>query len=126
MRAHAVLLAGLISTSAWGAGKDWPAAGGDLADDHYSTLTQIDTRNVKQLGGAWVHQFDGERGHPHMDIVGDVVDPHADHDLIVLRHGLLHIPEIPTSWFSTQRWLYLDPSWSSLFTDAYVTSSGAL
>ena len=33
-------------------------------------------------------------------------------------HGLLHIPDMPTSWFSTQRWLYLDPSWSGLFSDA--------
>jgi hypothetical protein len=32
-------------------------------------------------------------------------------------HGLLHIPEIQTSWFSTQRWLYLDPSWDVLFAD---------
>jgi hypothetical protein len=30
-------------------------------------------------------------------------------------HGLLHVPELPTSWFSTQRWLYLDSSWSSVF-----------
>ena len=30
-------------------------------------------------------------------------------------HGLLHVPELPTSWFATQRWLYLDTSWSSLF-----------
>ena len=43
------------------AGKDWPAIGGDWANDHYSTLKQIDTANVKQLGGAWVHQLDGER-----------------------------------------------------------------
>jgi hypothetical protein len=35
-------------------------------------------------------------------------------------HGLLHIPELPTSWFGTQRWLYLDPSWGSLFADAYL------
>ena len=35
-------------------------------------------------------------------------------------HGLLHIPDMPTSWFSTQRWLYLDPSWRSLFSDAYA------
>jgi hypothetical protein len=41
-------------------------------------------------------------------------------------HGLLHIPEIPTSWFSTQRWLYLDPSWSSLFSDAYVAPARVL
>ncbi|HEX4067457.1 MAG TPA: hypothetical protein VHZ09_15665 [Acidobacteriaceae bacterium] len=32
-------------------------------------------------------------------------------------HGLLHIPELPTSWFSTQRWLCLDPSWECLFTE---------
>jgi hypothetical protein len=30
-------------------------------------------------------------------------------------HGLLHVPELPTSWFGTQRWLYLDSSWSSVF-----------
>ncbi|MDB5396610.1 MAG: quinonprotein alcohol dehydrogenase [Rhodospirillales bacterium] len=43
------------------AGKDWPAVGGDWANSHYSTLYQIDTANVKQLGGAWLHKFDGER-----------------------------------------------------------------
>ncbi len=32
-------------------------------------------------------------------------------------HGLLHIPELPTSWFSTQRWLCLDPSWLCLFPE---------
>ena len=30
-------------------------------------------------------------------------------------HGLLHVPEMATSWFSTQRWLSLDPSWQGLF-----------
>ena len=30
-------------------------------------------------------------------------------------HGLLHVPEHSTSWFSTPRWLHLDPSWSGLF-----------
>jgi len=43
------------------AGKEWPAVGGDWGNSHFSTLTQIDTTNVKQLGGAWVHQFEGER-----------------------------------------------------------------
>jgi len=37
--------------------------------------------------------------------------------LCVRGHGLLHIPELPTSWFSTQRWLTLDASWLSLFTE---------
>jgi hypothetical protein len=30
-------------------------------------------------------------------------------------HTLLHVPSLPTSWFSTQRWLYLDTSWEFLF-----------
>ena len=30
-------------------------------------------------------------------------------------HGLLHVPETSTSWFSKQRWLYLDHSWRELF-----------
>jgi hypothetical protein len=30
-------------------------------------------------------------------------------------HGLLHVPETPTSSYSTQRWLHLDSSWRSLF-----------
>ncbi len=42
-------------------------------------------------------------------------------------HGLLHIPEMPTSWFSTQRWLYLDPSWRGLFDErrAGLAKNGA-
>src|SRR5205823_5350415 len=30
-------------------------------------------------------------------------------------HGLLYVPEIPNSCYSTQRWQPLDASWSSLF-----------
>jgi len=30
-------------------------------------------------------------------------------------HGLLHVPEIRASSYNMQRWLRLDPSWSSLF-----------
>ena len=30
-------------------------------------------------------------------------------------HTLLHIPEIPTSWFRAQRWVCLDGSWQFLF-----------
>ena len=32
-------------------------------------------------------------------------------------HTLLHVPSLPTSWFSTQRWMFLDPSWKFLFAD---------
>jgi hypothetical protein len=41
-------------------------------------------------------------------------------------HGLLHIPELPTSWFSTQRWLSLDASWGSLFSDVYLPTAGVV
>jgi hypothetical protein len=30
-------------------------------------------------------------------------------------HTLLHIPEMPTSWFRAQRWVCLDGSWQFLF-----------
>jgi hypothetical protein len=39
-------------------------------------------------------------------------------------HGLLHIPEHPTSWFGTQRWLELDASWGTLFSEGYVPRPG--
>jgi hypothetical protein len=36
-------------------------------------------------------------------------------ELVCTRgHGLLHVPEIRASCYHEQRWLYLDPSWSSL------------
>lgn len=38
-------------------------------------------------------------------------------ELICLRgHGMLHVPEIPSSSYATQRWHDLDPSWSGLFS----------
>jgi hypothetical protein len=30
-------------------------------------------------------------------------------------HTMLHVPSLPTSWFGSQRWLYLDTSWQFLF-----------
>lgn len=35
-------------------------------------------------------------------------------------HTLLHVPSLPTSWFSSQRWLYLDSSWEFLFADTHA------
>src|SRR5882724_12650402 len=34
-------------------GKDWVTNGGNLTNQRYSTLKQINTTNVKQLKGAW-------------------------------------------------------------------------
>lgn len=36
--------------------------------------------------------------------------------ICVYGHGLLYVPEIPSSCYTTQRWQCLDPSWSSLFS----------
>jgi glucose dehydrogenase len=33
-------------------GKDWVTNGGNMTNERYSTLKQIDTANVKQLKGA--------------------------------------------------------------------------
>src|SRR5215469_3504603 len=34
--------------------RDWVTNGGNLTNQRYSTLKQIDTTNVKQLNGAWM------------------------------------------------------------------------
>ena len=40
-------------------GKDWVTNGGNLTNQRYSTLTQINTSNVKQLKGAWMTRLKG-------------------------------------------------------------------
>ena len=35
-------------------GKEWAAPGGDWASTRYSALAQLNARNIRQLGGAWV------------------------------------------------------------------------
>src|SRR5579862_997225 len=34
--------------------KEWPLVGGDLGNQRYSTLSQINTRTIQKLGAAWV------------------------------------------------------------------------
>ena len=43
-------------------GKDWVTNGGNLTNQRYSTLKQINTENVKQLKGAWMTRLKGS-GH---------------------------------------------------------------
>ena len=38
---------------------DWPTAGGNLLNERYSPLDQIDTSNVSQLKGVWMTHLDG-------------------------------------------------------------------
>ena len=40
-------------------GKDWVTNGGNMTNQRYSTLKQIDTNNVKQLKGAWMARLKG-------------------------------------------------------------------
>ena len=40
-------------------GKDWVTSGGNMTNQRYSTLKQIDTSNVKQLKGAWMTRLKG-------------------------------------------------------------------
>lgn len=40
-------------------GKDWLTNGGDLTNQRYSTLKQINTSNVKQIKGAWMTRLKG-------------------------------------------------------------------
>src|SRR6201987_901568 len=40
-------------------GKDWITNGGNMTNQRYSTLKQIDTDNVKQLKGAWMTRVKG-------------------------------------------------------------------
>ena len=40
-------------------GKDWVTNGGNLTNQRYSTLKQIDTTNVAQLRGAWMTRLKG-------------------------------------------------------------------
>jgi alcohol dehydrogenase (cytochrome c) len=56
-----VLAAGAGADLRQPAGKDWPAVAGGWDNSRFSTLNQINAGNVKQLGGAWLHKFDGEQ-----------------------------------------------------------------
>jgi quinohemoprotein ethanol dehydrogenase len=40
-------------------GKDWVTNGGNLTNQRYSTLNQINTSNIKQLKGAWMTRLKG-------------------------------------------------------------------
>ena len=40
-------------------GKDWVTNGGNMTNQRYSTLKQIDASNVKQLKGAWMTRLKG-------------------------------------------------------------------
>ena len=50
--------------SARGASKDWPVYGGDFAGTKYSSLKQINIRNVTRLKPAWIYRCDDWKERP--------------------------------------------------------------
>ncbi len=55
---RSVIVAAVLATAFTAyAQKDWPTAGHDFAGTRYSTLKQIDTRNVTQLERAWTYHM---------------------------------------------------------------------
>lgn len=57
----ASLLIALTFPSHAAESKDWPTYLGDRANSHYSSLKQINARNVSQLQVAWTYQSGGAR-----------------------------------------------------------------
>lgn len=55
------------------AADNWVTPGGDAGKSHYSTLTDIDTRNVGRLGLAWSADLDTNRGLEATPVVIDGV-----------------------------------------------------
>jgi glucose dehydrogenase len=55
-------------------GKDFPLVGGNYANLRHSTLTQINTSNIGQLGGAWMVRAENGRTGSWMQSTPVVVD----------------------------------------------------
>src|SRR6476620_4597582 len=53
--------------------KDWPLVGGDWTSARYSSLKQIDTGNVRNLGGAWTKRFNAAASTRATPVVKDGV-----------------------------------------------------
>jgi PQQ-dependent dehydrogenase (methanol/ethanol family) len=54
--------------------KDFPLAGGNLANQRYSTLASITPGNVSKLGGAWMLHVNGGEGVGNLEATPVVVD----------------------------------------------------
>lgn len=60
----AIIAIGLGAVSAAYAQKDWPTAGHDLAGTRYSTLKQIDAKNVTKLERVWTYHMNADAPPP--------------------------------------------------------------
>jgi quinohemoprotein ethanol dehydrogenase len=61
----------LVSNQARAADVDWPTHGGTYLEQRFSTLNDINSGNVKQLGLRWYADFDTNRGQESTPLVVD-------------------------------------------------------
>jgi hypothetical protein len=80
------------------------------------------------FGLCWVFQDQKQRCPAclrHVTNPARVGQPSQIFELICVGgHTLLHVPEIPSNWFSTQRGLYLDASWRFLLASPAIGTNG--
>lgn len=67
--------------------KDFPTVGASLANQRYSSLTQITPANVSRLGGAWMVHVSGEPGGGEPGLSGGSMEGTP-----VVVHGVMYIP----------------------------------
>ncbi len=63
------------------AAAEWPLVGGDWGNTRYSTLSKINTSNVKQLKGAWMLRLNSGFGAPYSQQATPVV-----------KDGIMYLP----------------------------------
>ncbi|MFO1399739.1 MAG: PQQ-dependent dehydrogenase, methanol/ethanol family [Steroidobacteraceae bacterium] len=69
-----VAVAGLATSSAQAARDvEWRQVGGDVHEQRYSPLADVDAGNVQRLGLAWSYEFDNRRGQEATPVVVDGV-----------------------------------------------------
>ncbi len=105
-----VALAGTASSAMAQAGNEWLHYGGDYANTRYSSLSQINTRNVNKLRVAWMHSLgtlESQQSTPL--VVGDtlyVTTSTGPRYVFALnaKTGAIkwkYEPELPNDYFST-------------------------
>src|SRR4051812_43126245 len=61
---RALIFSSLIAAQVFGADRDWPVYGGDLAGTKFLTLNQINNSKVTQLKPAWIYRCDDMKEKP--------------------------------------------------------------
>ena len=87
-----------VANRGWtiGADKDWAQPTGDYANTRYSSLSQINSENVKTLAPIWTFSTGVLRGHEGAPLViGDIMYVHTPFPNIVYALDLDHDGRIP-------------------------------